>query len=130
SGRWAAYENRDTLYSEIPKTIAYLKNLGLRVVFVGQSPDFPDGIRNVIIRAENGKSAWPRLVKSIFDARTNEQLHTLAGNSFFFDPLSVNCDGDSCPIAEDGKPLFFDHGHFTNFGSIVFSTALVSALPK
>jgi hypothetical protein len=63
------------------------------------------------------------VTRSELEARRAEMLSTLRrlkqelGNASLWDPFPVLCPGATCSAFRDGKPLFFDGDHVSNFAN-------------
>lgn len=114
SARWLDLRSRGL--DLLAGTIDELRSLGVKVVVIGQSPAFVTNVDVIAYanRAAQGERAtWFTLVDSHF----NEKLKQAAAGASFVDPIAINCEAGRCPYLEDGRFLYFDSAHYSNFGS-------------
>jgi len=110
SARWVDLRRRGL--DQLGSTLEALKKLDVETFVVGQSPIF---ITDVSVIGARGNDKW----YSTVDDSLNAQLKALTekGGATFIDPTLALCDGDTCDIRVDGQYLYFDYGHFGDFGS-------------
>lgn len=114
SGRWHHYTliNRLEL-SDIGATARTLRARGLRVVVVGQTPQFHSSAHDEFYLAARRRGVErPEFVANQVPREFNRQMREATGADIFFDPTPLLCDGDNCPIiTPDGTYLYRDAGH-------------------
>ncbi|MDL2403172.1 acyltransferase family protein [Rhizobium mayense] len=114
SGRWVDLRLRGL--DLLQDTISTLKAMGVDVTVIGQSPMFVTDVRVIgFEKATLGEtsSSWPTIIEPNF----NEQLKAAAKGADFIDPIINLCPGGTCNYIIDGQFLYFDSGHFSDFGS-------------
>jgi peptidoglycan/LPS O-acetylase OafA/YrhL len=131
AANWQSYVSRRKMtYGDIARTINMLHQLGLRVVLIGQSPEFsfayPDEYFYQKYGATIRKGSY--FAELGIDPRVNRAMASATTADEFFDPLAVLCDGKECLFKQDGDYLFEDYGHYTNYGSQRMTTALLDKL--
>lgn len=96
----------------ISRTVAYLRNRGLTVIVIGQSPVFRSDVEWLVSRGkfENGAPVE-------FDENINRRLLKHSGEAVFIDPLTYLCQGRTCQFRSADKDYFGDSNHLTVFGS-------------
>ncbi len=118
SGRWDYALRRQIKPEQIGATMRELRDLGVEVHFIGQSPLFGNDVQ--ILFAQSGGTA-ERAGGSgsiTFDLDLNRRLAAAAPQAItFLDPLEGACRLPHCPYRSNGKFLFFDDGHLTAYGS-------------
>jgi peptidoglycan/LPS O-acetylase OafA/YrhL len=115
AGRWTDMRQRGL--GEIGTTLSALDAMGVRVLLIGQSPEFTAGVQ--VISFLKG-SKMPDAVNRwnvFFPSTMNQQLQSLAGRNVFVDPMPVLCDGQLCTYQDHGTYLFEDYGHMSVEGS-------------
>lgn len=116
AARWDQLRSRGL--SGLPETIDYLIRGGVRVYVIGQSPMFAFDVSVLEARkagiADGGQSAsWlPTFNQGEFD-----DVGRASAKATFIDPKPYFCDAGRCRYKQEGKPLFFDYGHFSDYGS-------------
>lgn len=111
----------------LPDTISKLKVLGVRVVVLGQSPQFATDVQRIDYisgaRMKPGASSW----QVFFGADLNARIAVLAKDAEFIDPMPHLCTGLICPYRIDEDYLFADYGHFSCKGADI---AVARYFPK
>lgn len=127
-GRWQNYTQTGKLdLGRIAQTVSRLQSMGLKVLVVGQPPDFrfdfPDEYH--LLRVRRGAALDTGWAISTVEPRYNEWLnHALGG--IVFDPSPTFCANGQCLYRDHGLYLVRDNGHLTAYGS----QRLVAALLK
>jgi peptidoglycan/LPS O-acetylase OafA/YrhL len=115
AGRWSAL-TRDE-FAEIGSTLAVLDRLGVRVIVIGQSPEFTvDSPTLAFLKgssAPNAVNRWPQLARPWI----NEALAAIQGGHRFIDPMPVFCQTGECVYQDHGVYLFGDAVHYSAAGS-------------
>ncbi|TIN66935.1 MAG: acyltransferase, partial [Mesorhizobium sp.] len=101
SGRWTDYQARG--FDGLQKTIDRLREMGVKVYTVGQSPEFIADVQKIafLVRREHaGTTSWPMAMDPDINAR-------------------VLCDSAGCSYADatTNEFLYFDYGHFSSAGA-------------
>ena len=123
SARWIKLGARGL--GDLRDTLVTLKDLGVRVVVIGQSPEFPMDVQVLGYRhdAKSGSDSW----QITFDPKINNQLREItSGLATFIDPLKAICRGTLCPYISKGDYLYADFGHFSSSGSTLAVTQYLS----
>jgi peptidoglycan/LPS O-acetylase OafA/YrhL len=107
----------------ISQTIQQLRDLGVKVILIGQSPVFRADVDWLVSR---GKFADRAPIE--FDANINRQIQRYSPNAVFIDPLPFLCDGPTCRFRTDDRAFFGDSSHLTVFGSEWFVARFVPLL--
>ncbi|TIX26095.1 acyltransferase family protein [Mesorhizobium sp.] len=116
SGRWTDYQARG--FGGLQKTIDRLREMGVKVYTVGQSPEFIADVQKIAFFAKRehvGTTAWPMAM----DPDINARVLPFTKGADFIDPLTYLCDSAGCSYA-DAKTkqfLYFDYGHFSSAGA-------------
>ncbi|MFS8111068.1 acyltransferase family protein [Rhizobium jaguaris] len=114
SGRWVDLRLRGL--DLLQDTISTLKGMGVDVTVIGQSPMFVTDVKVIgFEKATLGESSssWPTIIEANF----NEQLKAAAKGAAFIDPIINLCPSGICDYIMDSQFLYFDSGHFSDFGS-------------
>jgi len=130
SGRWAAYDDRQSLFRGLSQALSEWSRMGVHVILVGQSADFAfqfdDAERAAHLAYMKPDLNWRPVA---FDLAINDQLRKLVPPGSFFDPLHV-CRKNRCPILVGDQSLVIDHGHLSNFGSDFVGRPLLDLLAE
>ncbi|MBO9136782.1 acyltransferase [Rhizobium sp. B230/85] len=114
SARWEDYERRG--FDGIQSTIDELTKIGLKVVVIGQSPEFAADIRKLDYflgsHVEKLKTA-PLAI----DENINTRLMTFTNGATFIDPLPFLCFGGQCQYKINEDFRYTDYGHFSKQGA-------------
>jgi hypothetical protein len=115
AGRWSALTCNE--FAEIDSTLAILDRLGVRVIVVGQSPEFAvDGPTLAFLRgspAPDAVNRWPQLARPWI----NDALAAIQGGHRFIDPMPGFCQAGECVYQDHGAYLFGDPVHYSSAGS-------------
>ena len=114
SARWIDLKQRGL--DGIKSTLAALRDRGVKVYVIGQSPVFVTNVDVIAFMKGDERSAvdaWP----SIIAPGLNSDLKTFAKGADFIDPLLSWCGDGRCPYRADGQVFFGDNGHFTKYGA-------------
>ena len=115
SSRWDQLRQRGV--SDLKDTVTRLKEKGVDVFVLGQSPMFAFDVDVLDYRRAgrkpDGRSAW----RVAFDAKDNARLKSASGEAVFIDPLPAFCEAANCAYRSSAGLLFSDYGHFSDIGS-------------
>jgi hypothetical protein len=103
---------------QITATLSRLRDLGVPVYVIGQSPLFGNRVQTLFAQTggtKDQKDAWGQIT---FEPDLNRRLAaaTPPGVSFI-DPLARWCQLPSCPYRREGQFMLFDEGHLSTYGS-------------
>jgi len=117
AARWTAVPS--LTIDDLGSTVAALRKLGVKVVVIGQAPEFATDAQTIdYISGQHrqlGGASWP----VYFDIRLNDRLRALAKGAAFVDPIEQLCSGASCPYRKGQDFYFLDNDHFSTLGSEV-----------
>lgn len=110
SARWVDLRRRGL--DQLQSTLDALSRLDVETYLIGQSPIF---ITDVAVIGARGHDSW----HSTFASTLNDELRDMADSSgvHFVDPTQHLCVDGLCAIRQGDDYLFFDYGHFSDFGS-------------
>ncbi|MEI9420514.1 acyltransferase family protein [Mesorhizobium sp. Cs1299R1N1] len=116
SGRWTDYQARG--FDGLQTTIDRLRDMGVKVYVIGQSPEFIADVQKVAFFAKHegaANTSWPMAM----DPDINKQVQLFAKGATFIDPLTYLCDAIGCSYedATSKQFLYFDYGHFSSAGA-------------
>jgi len=118
SSRWDYAFRRHVEPDQIAATVARLRQLGVAVHVIGQSPLFGNQVQTLFAQAggsQNQAEAWGHVS---FGADLNRKLAELMpSGAVFIDPLERLCHWPSCPYRQAGLFMMCDEGHFSAHGS-------------
>jgi peptidoglycan/LPS O-acetylase OafA/YrhL len=118
SARWDYALRRQVTPEQIGATLSELRDQGVEVHFIGQSPLFGNDVQ-VLFAQAGGTTQRPEGSGYVtFDTNLNHVLASVApARVAFIDPLEQLCRLPECLYRRDGKFIFFDDGHLTTYGS-------------
>lgn len=111
-----ALENGLT-YQDLENTVDVLREKGLRVVMIGQSPRFNQSVEDISNRARIRGSKITESTVSMALSAINSTLREIAGPGNFVDPSELFCDKQKCVFEGSEGFYFWDDGHLTTLGS-------------
>ena len=115
AGRWTDMRARGL--NQINSTLSVLDSMRVRVIVIGQSPEFAADVRVISAlkggRERNAVNQW----NVFFPLSVNNQLHSIAGNNTFVNPMIPFCINTKCIYQDHGTFLFLDYGHYSTEGS-------------
>lgn len=114
SGRWIDLELRGL--GLLQDTIDRLNAENVRVIVIGQSPMFVTNV-DVIAYQKTTSSAVSAGWNTVILPSFNERLRKVVNGAAFIDPIAVDCSNEICNYLDEGRILYFDSGHLSNFGS-------------
>ncbi|MER8692169.1 acyltransferase [Mesorhizobium opportunistum] len=116
SGRWSDYQIRG--FDGLQKTVDRLREMGVKVYVIGQSPEFVADVQKIAFfatREHATNTSWPMAM----DPDINKRVLPFVKGADFIDPLAYLCDAAGCSYADAGTKqfLYFDYGHFSTAGA-------------
>jgi peptidoglycan/LPS O-acetylase OafA/YrhL len=115
-------------YAQLQQTVERLRDRGLRVIIIGQSPRFPRSVQDIYNRSMILGHPVDTAEVAIDLEEINTRLRTIAGKDDFVDPSRVFCHGHDCRFRGEGGFFFWDDGHMTVQGSIMAAKYLFNSL--
>lgn len=100
-------------------TVETLAGMGMEAYVIGASPIFAFKPGYLAYRKAGftspGEASWTIGAEV---GQRNEVLKALVGKrATFIEPLGHMCPGDTCPYLRGGILIYYDNGHFTDYGS-------------
>ncbi|RUY53471.1 SGNH hydrolase domain-containing protein, partial [Mesorhizobium sp. M7A.F.Ca.CA.001.05.1.1] len=100
------------------KTIDRLREMGVKIYTVGQSPEFIADVQKIaffVKREHAATTSWPMAM----DPGINARVLPFTKGADFIDPLTYLCDSAGCSYADakTNEFLYFDYGHFSSAGA-------------
>lgn len=121
--RYLAPLGRDL--AELQATVNELRELGYKVMLVGQSPSFDFRTPSDFAFRHKGGTAHVN-----FGANVNERLMRIGGAEFF-DPMAELCDGVQCRLRDErGGYLYMNDGQLSSRGSARLASILLPILAR
>lgn len=116
AARWDQLRTRGL--SGLPETIRRLREAGVTVYVIGQSPMFAFDV-SVLESRKAGFAPDGRMAAWVTTFKTSEfdTVRESSAGAQFIDPMPAFCSLDRCRYRQDGQMLFFDYGHLSDFGS-------------
>jgi hypothetical protein len=106
-------------YQRLEGEVRRLQARGAEVVLIGQTPRSADGDPHALYARAfwRGELGVPPLSRATLEASLAPDRDRLARvaqttGAELADPLDGLCDGDACPLVQNGRALFRDHGHY------------------
>jgi len=133
AANWDSYLRRRKMrLDDMQRTVTALRQLGVRVVLIGQSPVFgfpyPDEYFYQAYGAQQAERSYRARLAA--DPGLNDRISLAAKADVFFDPMRSLCDRDRCLFKDGGHYLFEDYGHFTQVGSLRVVARLLDEMAK
>ena len=117
SGRWEAVFKRGVSPSDVAATVTRLKEMGVKVYVIGQSPEFYNEVQILFAQAGYESNTLEASAPLSFNRKINIELESVLPADTFIDPLNVLCGPKDCKYLRDGQYVIWDYGHFSAFGS-------------
>ncbi len=115
AARWT--EVPSLALNDLGSTIRALRALGVKVVVIGQAPEFATDLETIDYisgqHRQRGVASWP----VYFDTAINGKIRSLAKGAAFVDPIERLCQGKLCPYRDGAAFYFLDNDHFSTLGS-------------
>jgi peptidoglycan/LPS O-acetylase OafA/YrhL len=109
------------------ETLARLRQLGVRIYVIGQSPQFIADVQHIDYISGNyhlpSAAAW----KISFNPAINSLIAGQAGDAVMIDPLSFLCEHNSCQYRIGQVFFYADYGHYSRDGSVAAVRAFFPA---
>jgi hypothetical protein len=109
----------DDTYQRLALEVRRFQAHGAQVVLIGSTMRANEGDPRLLYADAfwRGALAGPPQSRAAFEAKTAADRRRLAWvasstGAVLVDPLDGLCDGDACPVEQDGRALYKDHGHF------------------
>ena len=109
----------DAAYARLADAVRGLQAHGSQVVLIGSTPRANGGDPHALYASTfwSGEVTAPPQSRAAFEASIADDRRRLAWvaratGATLVDPLDGLCDGDACPIVQNGRALYKDHGHF------------------
>ena len=118
SGRWDYALRRHVTPEQIGATVARLRDRGVAVYVIGQSPLFGNQVQTLFAQA-GGTSDQPAAWAPVTFAPDLESRLAAAmpAGVTFIDPLASMCKLRACQYRRDGEFMLWDEGHLSAYGS-------------
>jgi peptidoglycan/LPS O-acetylase OafA/YrhL len=127
AGRWT--EMAPSSLGLIRGTLVALRAAGVRVVMLGQAPEFAEDVHVIGYfkgsKARDAVNRWDVL----FNPTLNDRLADIARGFTFINPTAAICTGKSCTYEDKGVFLYSDFGHMSPEGSRRAVEAIIATNP-
>ena len=123
AGQWNSIFARGVTPDNILGTVQRLRELGVKVIVIGQTPVFRPNIKWLAARGK-----FPDGAPIVFDENINRRIQQYSSGAVFIDPLPFLCDGSTCQFRTGDKAYFGDAAHLSIFGSNWFVERFVPLL--
>lgn len=131
SAQWGGErEHYHAFFSGLRNTIAAIEASGAHVTVIGQSPVFNFwNVFDLQYRLNlHGRSFTNYRTFLKWGEGVNDDLRRNLPGVELIDPMPFLCSRESCPVTENGVPLYIDGGHFSLEGSSRFIRAIAARL--
>lgn len=116
AARWQKLGSRG--FTGLQQTVEALRDLGVKVYVVGQSPEFPIDVQSLAYRQSRAGAQPPGNWPSAVHPKVNQELQeVVSGIASYIDPIAKLCEAQTCQYIRDGKFLYEDYGHLSAAGS-------------
>ena len=109
----------DAAYQRLADEVRRLQARGAQVVLIGTTPRSAEGDPHALYAhtfwtGDLGVTPQSRAAFEVSIAADRQRLAWVAGatGAQLVDPLVGLCDGDACPLMQNGRAIFKDHGHY------------------
>ena len=103
--------------NSLRKTVEALRNAGISVYVVGQSPEFAMDVRLLAYRSGKQTTrevlAWTPAIAP----HLNQEVGALASGATFVDPMALLCNAGLCAYRTAENFLYSDFGHLSEYGA-------------
>ena len=115
-------------YEDVKSTVDLLREKGLKVIVIGQSPRFDHSVQYISNKHRiQGRDVFESPISLDLDA-INSTLRKIAGSNSFVDPSEFFCSMQTCRFKNAEDFYFWDDGHFTTYGSRQISKYIFSKI--
>lgn len=123
AGQWNSVFERGVTPENILGTVKKLKDLGVKVIVIGQTPVFRPNVKWLAARGKFADGA-----PIVFDENINRRIQQYSSEFVFIDPLPFLCQGSTCQFRTNDNTYFGDAAHLSVFGSNWFVERFVPLL--
>jgi peptidoglycan/LPS O-acetylase OafA/YrhL len=102
---------------ELSQTVAWLKQRGLKVIVIGQSPSFAARVPALFAWGNMGPERSIGSGQPVQEPGLNESVAAASEGALFLDPWPLFCERQTCRFGEGDRLYFWDRGHYTLLGS-------------
>jgi peptidoglycan/LPS O-acetylase OafA/YrhL len=115
SARWELHRRKGL--DSLRKTVEALRNAGISVYVVGQTPEFAMDVRLLAYRS--GKQATREVLAwtPAITPHLNQEVGALASGATFVDPMALLCNAGCCAYRTAENFLYSDFGHLSEYGA-------------
>ena len=107
------------------RTLKKISELNKKIIFVRDVPNIADDFRDYCIRRnlEGAQSMNCTIPRELFESQRLKEAPLIKRiskdlpNVLIFDPADLFCDQTSCYLIKDGRALYRDHNHLSEYGS-------------
>jgi peptidoglycan/LPS O-acetylase OafA/YrhL len=110
-------------YPSVAETVTYLKDQGVRVIVIGQQPEFDISPKTLVEADHLPRADYPtpgllRLAEEKSRENARMAAEVLRAGGEFFDPIAALCTADICRVTTpEGVAMAYDYGHLTGAGA-------------
>jgi hypothetical protein len=118
SARWNAFRDLRVLQHHMDETIRLLRAQGVKPVLIGESPSFAAPAPDIVYLLQRRGQPSDRFAPSE-SFRADEMIERLSRRLGvpYISPRRRLCQANACRLHVDGRLLYWDESHFTEFGS-------------
>lgn len=128
SGNWYSYQFD---LGALDKTIERLRGAGIKVVIAGQSPNFDTPVPELLAkRLQSGNASTYSdddltLAARLMDAKMSAHYQA---NQIYISVFRPLCPKDRCALTANGRLIYWDRGHLTIDGALLFAGTFIKKL--
>jgi peptidoglycan/LPS O-acetylase OafA/YrhL len=116
------------------RTLQKISALHKKIIFVRDTPHIPEDFRDYCLkRSDSGaKSEQCTIPRELYETQRIKEtdiVNTILSelpNVYIFDPINLFCDESVCFLVKDGRSLYRDHHHLSEYGSNIIGQAIES----
>jgi hypothetical protein len=113
------------------RTLKEIHSRQKNIIFVIDPPSISDDFRDYCIKRNVGaQSLNCSIPREQYEAKRSKEIlltqkiRSELPDVSIFDPIDLFCDQVNCFLIKDGKSLYRDHGHLSEYGSAVIGEAI------
>ena len=127
AANWFGYDQRHRFdLGDVQATVQAIRDEGVEVVFVGQSPIFDFVSPEEALFDQIKRGGVVGVSHSAVTVAFQDWLKGQVQPDAYFDPAAHLCDAETCQFHADGQYLVMDHGHLTLEGARRLAPLLVA----
>lgn len=114
------------------RTLQKINALHKKIIFVRDTPYISEDFRDYCIQRgdSEAKSGDCTISRAFYEEQRTKEVDIINAirlslpNVYIFDPINLFCDESICFLVKDGRSLYRDHHHLSEFGSNMIGRAI------